>query len=67
MVELCCLGVDDPYEPPEHAEIVIANEGMSVEESVAVIMRRLKREGVLVGGPTLPRGLPYPDGDRVRG
>lgn len=57
--------MDDPYEPPEHAEIVIANEGMTVEESVDVILRRLKREGVLVGGPTLPRGLPYPDGDAV--
>lgn len=28
-------------------------------------MRRLRQEGVLVGGPTLPHGLPYPDGDEI--
>jgi hypothetical protein len=28
-------------------------------------MRKLKREGVLVGAPTLALGLPYPDGDKV--
>ena len=58
-------GVDDPYEPPEHAEISIKNQEMTVQQSVDIIMRRLVKEGVLVGGPTLPQGLPYPDGDEI--
>eukprot|EP01033_Poteriospumella_lacustris_P002066 gene2066-1505_t len=58
-------GVDDPYEAPEHAEIVLRNQDMSVQESVDVIMRELVKHGVLVGGPTLPNGLPYPDGDEL--
>jgi len=32
---------------------------------VDVIMRRLVKEGILVGAPTLPNGLPYPDGDEI--
>ena len=28
-------------------------------------MRRLVKEGILVGAPTLPNGLPYPDGDEI--
>lgn len=58
-------GVDDPYEAPTHAEIVLQNHDMTVQESVDVIMRSLIKEGVLVGGPTLPNGLPYPDGDEL--
>lgn len=58
-------GVDDPYEPPVNAEIVLKNNDMSVQEAVDRIMRHLVREGVLVGGPTLPNGLPYPDGDEL--
>jgi 3'-phosphoadenosine 5'-phosphosulfate synthase len=58
-------GVDDPYEAPEHAEIVLKNQDMSVQESVDVIMRELVKHGILVGGPTLPNGLPYPDGDEL--
>jgi 3'-phosphoadenosine 5'-phosphosulfate synthase len=58
-------GVDDPYEPPEHPEIPLKNQEMSVQEAVDVIMRKLMKEGVLVGGPTLPNGLPYPDGDEI--
>jgi 3'-phosphoadenosine 5'-phosphosulfate synthase len=58
-------GVDDPYEPPEHPEIPLKNQEMSVQEAVDVIMRKLVKEGVLVGGPTLPNGLPYPDGDEI--
>ena len=38
---------------------------MSVQEAVDVLMRALREEGVLVGGPTLPKGLPYPDGDEI--
>jgi 3'-phosphoadenosine 5'-phosphosulfate synthase len=58
-------GVDDPYEAPEHAEINMKNYEMTVQESVDMIMRELKRAGILVGGPTLPMGLPYPDGDEI--
>lgn len=58
-------GVDDPYEAPTDAEINIKNQDMTVQESVDIIMRRLVIEGVLVGGPTLPLGLPYPDGDEI--
>ena len=41
------------------------NYEMSVQEAVDVLMRALREEGVLVGGPTLPKGLPYPDGDEI--
>lgn len=65
MLGLTGAGIDDPYEAPEHPDILIKNDGLTVEQSVDIIMRRLKREGVLVGGPTLPLGLPYPDGDEL--
>lgn len=58
-------GVDDPYEAPTHAEINMKNYEMTVQESVDMLLRALKKEGILVGGPTLPEGLPYPDGDEI--
>jgi 3'-phosphoadenosine 5'-phosphosulfate synthase len=58
-------GVDDPYEIPLDPEINMQNAGMTVQESVDLLLRRLRQEGVLVGGPTLPQGLPYPDGDEI--
>ena len=58
-------GIDDPYEAPTNAELVIRNHEMTVQESVDIILRRLKEEGCLVGGPSLPHGLPYPDGDEL--
>jgi 3'-phosphoadenosine 5'-phosphosulfate synthase len=58
-------GVDDPYEAPTNAEINIANEEHTIQESVDIIMQELRKHGVLVGGPTLPLGLPYPDGDEI--
>ena len=58
-------GVDDPYEAPENPEVSMKNYEMSVQEAVDVLMRALREEGVLVGGPTLPKGLPYPDGDEI--
>ena len=58
-------GVDDPYEAPENPELSIKNQEMSVQSAVDIIMRKLVEEGVLVGGPTLPRGLPMPDGDEI--
>ena len=35
-------GIDDPYEAPENAEIVVDTEGLSIDESVAVIVNALK-------------------------
>ena len=58
-------GVDDPYEPPLHPEISLPNQDMTVDECVSAILKFLRSEGVLVGGPTLKKGLPFPDGDRV--
>mmetsp|Transcript_1482 Transcript_1482/g.2435 ORF Transcript_1482/g.2435 Transcript_1482/m.2435 type:complete len:1032 (+) Transcript_1482:189-3284(+) len=58
-------GVDDPYEKPLHPEINMKNYEMTVQESVDLLMRELRRHGILVGGPTLPQGLPYPDGDEI--
>mmetsp|Transcript_4405 Transcript_4405/g.4414 ORF Transcript_4405/g.4414 Transcript_4405/m.4414 type:complete len:1042 (-) Transcript_4405:328-3453(-) len=58
-------GVDDPYEPPLNAEINIKNQELTIQQSVDVIMKSLREHGVLVGGPTLPNGLPYPDGDEI--
>ena len=58
-------GVDDPYEPPVNPELSIKNQEMTVQQAVDIIKRALVREGILVGGPTLPNGLPYPDGDEI--
>ena len=40
-------GVDDPYEPPEHAEVVCYTETESVEESTAKILAVLEERGYL--------------------
>jgi 3'-phosphoadenosine 5'-phosphosulfate synthase len=58
-------GVDDPYEPPLHAEIVLPNYKMTVEECVAVVIKKLRQAGVLTGGVTDPSGLPMPDGGEI--
>lgn len=43
-------GIDDPYEVPEHAEIVIDTEKLSPEESAEMIIDYLKAHGLLQGG-----------------
>jgi len=40
-------GVDDPYEPPEHPEIVVDAVRMKPEESAAYILSELERLGWL--------------------
>jgi bifunctional enzyme CysN/CysC len=40
-------GIDSPYEPPEHPEIVVDTERLSIEESVDAVLEFLKRRGVL--------------------
>ena len=42
-------GIDDPYEAPESAELVLRTDKMSVGESVIAILRELERRGMLVG------------------
>jgi adenylylsulfate kinase-like enzyme len=40
-------GVDDPYEEPEKAEIVVDTEGLSPEESAAQVIARLEELGLM--------------------
>jgi adenylylsulfate kinase len=40
-------GVDDPYERPEHPELVVETDKETVEESVARILARLAESGYL--------------------
>jgi adenylylsulfate kinase len=40
-------GVDDPYEEPENAEIVVDTEGQEPEESAAVVVARLEQLGLI--------------------
>jgi adenylyl-sulfate kinase len=46
-------GVSDPYEPPPNPEIVVNSQTQTVEESAAVILRRLEELGYL--SPLEPR------------
>jgi bifunctional enzyme CysN/CysC len=41
-------GIDSPYEPPEHPEVVLDTEKLSIEESVDVLVEYLKRRAILV-------------------
>lgn len=40
-------GVDDPYEEPENAEIVVETEGKTPEESAQVVIDRLEQLGLV--------------------
>lgn len=40
-------GVDDPYEPPDDAEVIADTVALSPEESVALVMAELERIGVV--------------------
>ena len=40
-------GVDDPYEAPENAEIVVDTEGLSPEESAARVITKLEELGLV--------------------
>ena len=40
-------GVSDPYEPPPNAEIVVNSATQTIEESMAIILRRLEELGYL--------------------
>jgi len=45
-------GVDDPYEPPEHAEIVVDAARLSPVDSADLILRELEGRGLLPPLPT---------------
>jgi adenylylsulfate kinase len=40
-------GVDDPYEPPENAEVVVETEGKTPEQSAEVVIAKLEELGLL--------------------
>jgi adenylylsulfate kinase len=40
-------GVDDPYEPPEHPEVVLDTERITPEEAVELVSRKLEQLGLL--------------------
>ena len=41
-------GVDDPYEAPKNADIVINTENISVKSAVDNIMNYLKRKNLII-------------------
>jgi adenylyl-sulfate kinase len=45
-------GIDDPYEPPEHAEVVVDAARLSPAESADLILGELERRGLLALEPT---------------
>jgi len=40
-------GIDDPYEAPEKAEIVLKSHEMSLEEEVEVLLKELENRGII--------------------
>jgi adenylylsulfate kinase len=44
-------GVSDPYEAPEHAEIVVETEGRTPEQSAAFVVQRLEELGMIASDP----------------
>ena len=58
--------IDDPYEEPLNAEIILKTHELEIEESVNILFRQLERDGILIGAPKVtPPGLPNPDGDEI--
>jgi 3'-phosphoadenosine 5'-phosphosulfate synthase len=56
--------IDDPYEEPLDPEITLKTHELQIEESVNILLKRLDRDGILIGPPKVtPPGLPNPDGD----
>jgi adenylyl-sulfate kinase len=50
-------GVSDPYEPPPNPEITVNSATQTIEESTAIILRRLEKLGYLT--PTEPQDGAY--------
>jgi adenylylsulfate kinase len=47
-------GIDDPYEPPEHPELVVDTLKFTPAESAEFIVRELDRQGWFRGTPPVP-------------
>jgi adenylylsulfate kinase len=45
-------GVDDPYEEPENADVVVETEGRTAEESAAVVIAKLEALGLIPAAVT---------------
>jgi len=43
-------GIDDPYEPPENADVVVDTSAMSSDEAAQQILLHLKKKGYLNDG-----------------
>jgi adenylyl-sulfate kinase len=41
-------GIDSPYEPPQHPEMVIDTEALSIEQGVDALIQYLKRSNILI-------------------
>lgn len=41
-------GIDDPYETPEHAEIHLHTDQMTVEQEVQIVLEHLKENGLIL-------------------
>jgi adenylylsulfate kinase len=44
-------GVSDPYEAPEHAEIVVETEGRTPEQSAGYVIERMEELGLIASPP----------------
>jgi adenylylsulfate kinase len=49
-------GVDDPYEAPEHAEVVVRTAEQTARECVQAVLAKLEELGHLKGSAALPSG-----------
>jgi len=38
-------GVDDPYEPPTDADVVVDTSVMSIDDAIGIVLTRLADEG----------------------
>ncbi|MBT3339521.1 MAG: adenylyl-sulfate kinase [Planctomycetes bacterium] len=45
-------GISDPYEAPENAEIVVNSETQSAEESTAIVIEYLEKQGLIKAAQT---------------
>ena len=53
-------GIDDPYEPPRNAEVVIDTKALSIEEAAALVLKRLQdSKRSRHGAVKRPRGAEY--------
>lgn len=56
-------GIDDPYEPPEHAEVVLDTQEHSPEQNAEAVLAALAERGFVRTGPAeTPAGGVVPDG-----